>query len=110
MKNTIETPILYEQVELKPIFPEGLSEFTKYVVSNYKVPEEDEEGFGVSGVLEANIVISSNGIVTQANILKDVGVAGKQIKKILERCPRWSPGKSKGNPVPVIYTFTITIK
>ena len=105
-----ETPLQYDNVEIKPLFPGGISEFMRYVISNYKVPEEDEEGYGVQGVLEANILIDVDGSVAQVNITKDVAAAGKQIKKIVSKCPKWQPGKNKGNYVPVIYNFTVTIK
>lgn len=109
-EKALETPISYEQVEIKPIFPGGISEFMKYVIGKYKIPEEDEEGYGVTGVLQASIVIESDGTVSQVGILKDVGTAGKQIKNILYNSPKWSPGKNKGVAVPVIYNFTVTIK
>lgn len=105
-----ETPIQYESVEIKPLFPGGISEFMKFVMDNYKVPDEDEDGYGVTGVLEASIVIGSDGKVKQVNILKNVGTAGDQIKKIVEKSPIWKPGKDKGVYVPVIYNFSVTIK
>lgn len=105
-----ETPMQYESVEIKPLFPGGINEFMKFVMDNYKVPEEDEDGYGVTGVLEASIVIGSDGKVKQVNILKDVGTAGNQIKKIVEKSPIWKPGKDKGVNVPVIYHFSVTIK
>lgn len=106
----IEVPFQYELVEIKPVFPGGISEFMKFVMDNYKVPEEDEEGYGATGVLEASIVIGSDGRIGQITILKNVGAVGNQIKKILEKSPIWKPGKNKGVNVPVIYNFSVTIK
>ncbi|MDI9311793.1 MAG: energy transducer TonB [Limnohabitans sp.] len=105
-----ETPMQYESVEIKPLFPGGISEFMKFVMDNYVVPDEDEDGHGETGVLEASIVIGSDGKVKQVNILKNVGNAGAQIKKIVEKSPVWKPGKDKGVNVPVIYHFSVTIK
>ncbi|MGH2667287.1 energy transducer TonB [Flavobacterium sp.] len=107
--NPLEIPIQYESVEIKPLFPGGISEFMKFVMKNYQVPE-DEEGGGETGTVQVSIVIDVDGSVAQVTIVKDVGNAGKEIKRVLSKCPKWTPGRQKGINVPVVYNFPITIK
>lgn len=104
-----ETPLQYEVVEVKPLFPGGINEFMRFVMKNYQVPE-DEDGGGATGVLQVSIVIGVDGSVNQVNILKEVGSAGKEVKRVLANCPKWTPGRQGGVNVPVVYNFPITIK
>jgi hypothetical protein len=102
-------PIEYNTVEVKPQFPGGINEFMKFVITNYRVPEEDE-GAGATGVVEVSIVIDVDGSVTNVVIVKDVGVAGKEIKRVLSKCPKWNPGRQKGENVAVVYNFPVKIQ
>ena len=106
---SMDLPLQYESVEVKPQFPGGLNEFMKFVMKNYQVPE-DEDGGGATGVLQVSIVIAADGSVTNVNILKEVGAAGKEVKRVLSKCPKWTPGRHKGINVPVVYNFPITIQ
>ncbi len=107
---SMDIPMQYESVEVKPLFPGGINEFMKFVMKNYQVPEDEEEGNIQTGTVQVSIVIDINGNVSQVNILKDVGSAGKEIKRVLSKCPKWTPGRQKGINVPVVYSFPITIK
>lgn len=105
-----EPAIQYESVEVKPTFPGGINEFMKFVMKNYQVPEEDQEGGSETGTVEVSIIIGVDGNLSEVKILKDVGNAGKEIKRVLSKCPKWTPGRQKGVNVPVVYNFPITIK
>lgn len=105
----VEVPIPFESVEVKPMFPGGINEFMKFVMKNYQVPEEEDGGIA-TGVVQVSIIIDADGSVSKIDILKDVGSAGKEIKRVLSKCPKWTPGRQKGQNVPVVYNFPITIK
>ena len=104
-----ETPVQYEMVQTKPVFPGGLNEFMKFVMKNYQSPATEEEEVA-TGVLEANIIIGVDGSVNKVNIITEVGNSGKEVKRILSKCPKWTPGSQNGVNVPVVYSFHITIK
>ncbi|WP_310555988.1 energy transducer TonB [Flavobacterium sp.] len=97
----------YNTIAIKPQFPGGISEFMKFVITNYQIPEEDDV---VTGVLEVAIIIDSKGKVTKTTIIQDVGNAGNEVKRILSNCPKWIPGKQDGIDVATRYTFPVTIK
>ncbi|WP_300564832.1 energy transducer TonB [Flavobacterium sp.] len=109
VNTALEVPVQYDIVEVKPQFPGGITEFMRFVMKNYQVPE-DEDGGGATGTLQVSIVIAADGSVTQVNILKEVGAAGKEVKRVLAKCPKWTPGRQGGISVPVVYNFPITIK
>ena len=106
---TSEVPVQYETVQTKPVFPGGINEFMKFVMKNYQAPVTEEEEV-VTGVLEVSIVISIDGSISKVNIIKEVGTAGKEIKRVLTKCPKWTPGSQNGVNVPVVYNFPIKIQ
>ena len=105
----IEVPVPYESVEVKPLFPGGMSEFMKYITKNFRVPE-DEEGNVPTGTVHVNLIIDKEGNIATVQILKDVGNAGSELKRILAKSPKWQPGRAKGENVAVEYGFPIIIK
>lgn len=109
-KEMFNNPVLlvpYEQVEIKPLFPGGISEFMAFVMKNFRAPEDED--FPV-GVVQVSMVIDKTGKVTNVKIIKDVGTAGTEVKRVLANCPKWQPGRMKGEYVDVEYVFPITLK
>ena len=107
---TSEIPVQYEVVQTKPVFPGGISEFMKFVIKNYQTPSAEEEEEIVKGTLEVSIVIGVDGSINNVEIIKEVGNAGKEVKRILAKCPKWTPGSQNGIKVPVVYNFPVNIQ
>jgi len=107
--NPVEAPMQYNAVEVKPLFPGGMGEFMMFVMKNYQAPE-NEEGEVLTGTIHVSIIIDKEGNVTNVQILRDLGNAGKEVKRVLAKCPKWAPGRNKGENVAVEYNFPITIK
>lgn len=107
--NSIDVPQQYDAVEVKPLFPGGMNEFMKFVMKNYHAPES-EDGEVLTGTIHVSIIIDKEGNVTNVQILRDLGNAGKEVKRVLSKCPKWTPGRMKGENVAVEYNFPITIK
>jgi protein TonB len=107
---TNEVPVQYEAVQNKPVFPGGIQEFMKFVMKNYQAPSTEEDEEVATGTLEVSIVIGVDGSISQIDILKEVGKAGKEVKRVLAKCPKWSPGSNNGIAVPVVYNFPIKIQ
>jgi len=75
--NPIDAPFQYNTVEVKPLFPGGMNEFMKFVMKNYQAPES-EDGEVLTGTVHVSIVIDKEGNVTNIQILREVGNAGKE--------------------------------
>lgn len=100
-------PVEYNVVELKPIFPGGNAEFSKFIGKNFVSPEVE----GLSGVVNISFVIETDGSIGETKVIKDIGNgSGQAALAMIKKSPKWSPGQMNGAPVRVRYTLPITIK
>lgn len=96
-------------VEDMPTFNGGApeTEFRKYIGQNLKYPEIASEN-GISGRVYVQFAINSKGKVVDAVVQVPVDPAlDKEAIRVILSSPPWSPGKQRGKPVKVIYTFPI---
>ena len=101
-------PIPFEQVENQPIFPGGNNEFMKYIGKNFQAPSD--ENFS-GGVLKVQFVIEANGSVSDIKVINDLGFGtAQEITKVLQACPKWTPGDHEGKAARVLFTLPVTIR
>lgn len=94
-------------IEVKPDFPGGLEKFYKYVMNNYRAPEEP----GLSGKVFVTFVVEKDGSLTDIKVIRDIGFGtGTEAIRVLKKSPRWNPGEQNGKKVRVLYSLPITIK
>jgi protein TonB len=96
-------------VEDMPTFNGGdpAVEFRKYIAENMKYPQIAAEN-GISGRVIVQFVVNSKGMVTDAIVAASVDPAlDKEALRVVMSSPPWTPGKQRGKPVKVFYTFPI---
>jgi protein TonB len=94
-------------IEVKPDFPGGMEKFYKFVGNNYQTPEEE----GLKGKVYVTFVVEKDGSLTDIKVLRDIGFGtGKEAIRVLNKCPRWTPGEQNGKKVRVLYSLPITIQ
>jgi protein TonB len=94
-------------IEVKPDFPGGMEKFYKFVGNNYQTPEEE----GLKGKVYVTFVVEKDGSLTDIKVLRDIGYGtGKEAIRVLNKCPRWTPGEQNGKKVRVLYSLPITIQ
>jgi protein TonB len=94
-------------IEVKPDFPGGMEKFYKFVGNNYQTPEED----GLKGKVYVTFVVEKDGSLTDIKVIRDIGFGtGKEALRVLNKCPRWTPGEQNGKKVRVLYSLPITIQ
>jgi protein TonB len=94
-------------IEVKPDFPGGMEKFYKFVGNNYQTPEEE----GLKGKVYVTFVVEKDGSLTDIKVLKDIGYGtGKEAIRVLNKCPKWTPGEQNGKKVRVLYSLPITIQ
>ncbi len=96
-------------VEDMPTFNGGdpAVEFRKYIAENLKYPQIAAEN-GISGRVIVQFVVDSRGKVTDAVVVAPVDPAlDKEALRVVLSSPTWTPGKQRGKPVKVFYTFPI---
>ena len=85
----------------------GVAKFYKYISDNFRSPNV----FNFPGGKEiVEFTIKTDGTLGDIKIIKDIGYGvGAQIKKILQKSPKWTPGVKDGQPVECTLTLPITI-
>jgi len=96
-------------VEEMPSFGSGTAnDFRSYVSANMKYPEVAAEN-GIQGRVFVQFVVEADGRITNVKVLRGVDPAlDKEAVRVIESSPKWNPGKQRGKPVRVSYTFPIT--
>jgi len=96
-------------VEDMPTFNGGdpATEFRKYIAQNLKYPDIASEN-GISGRVIVQFAINSKGKLVDAVVVVPVDPAlDKEAIRVVNASPPWTPGKQRGKPVKVLYTFPI---
>lgn len=94
-------------IEVKPDFPGGMEKFYKFVGNNYQTPEEE----GLKGKVYVTFVVEKDGSLTDIKVIRDIGFGtGKEAIRVLNKCPKWTPGEQNGKKVRVLYSLPITIQ
>lgn len=95
-------------IEFKPEFPGGMNEFYKFIGTNYKVPTSKDF---LGGKVYVTFIIEKDGNVSDIKILRDVGFGtGKEAIRVLELCPKWTPGRQNGKNVRCTYSLPIALQ
>lgn len=103
-----DTPIDYNLIGQKPVFPGGENGLIKYIADNYRYPHRDREE-GNEGRIYVKFTIGKDGSVEDAQILRGINSRmDEEAIRVINTLPKWTPGKNAGSPVRV--TFTMPIK
>ena len=94
-------------IEVKPDFPGGLEKFYAFVGKNYQAPEEE----GLKGKVYVTFVVEKDGSLTDIKVVRDIGYGtGKEALRVLNKCPRWTPGEQNGKKVRCTFSLPINIQ
>lgn len=94
-------------IEVKPDFPGGMEKFNAFVAKNYMAPEEE----GLKGKVYVTFVVEKDGSLTDIKVLRDIGYGtGKEAIRVLNKCPKWTPGEQNGKKVRCTFSLPISIQ
>ena len=98
----------FQLVEQKPSFNGGdANEFSKWVNSRLVYPAIAKKN-GIQGRVTLQFTIEADGRVTNVRVLRGVDTAlDAEAVRVVSSSPNWKPGKSRGEAVPVTYTFPV---
>ena len=96
-------------VEEMPSFGSGdANDFRAWVGQNMNYPEVAAEN-GIQGRVFVQFVVEPDGSISNVRVLRGVDPAlDKEAVRVVQNSPKWNPGKQRGKPVRVSYTFPIT--
>lgn len=85
-------------------------EYDLYVSKNLKYPDVAAEN-GIQGTVYIQFVVEPSGSVSNVKVLRGVDTSlDKEAIRIVQSSPKWTPGKQRGKPVHISFTFPITFK
>ena len=100
----------FEQLEVKPEYPNGNEGLGKYLSENIKYPKKALKNGG-SGKVFVQFVIDKTGKVTNVVAVRGVEKSlDKEAVRVIKSMPKWKPGMKDGQPVKVKYTIPINFK
>ncbi len=109
MEEEFEEEEVFYIVEDMPTFNGGepAIEFRKYIAQNLRYPDIAAEN-GISGRVIVQFAVNKQGRVVDAVVVAGVDPAlDKEAIRVVTTSPPWTPGKQRGKPVKVLFTFPI---
>ena len=97
---------IYSSVDVKPEFPGGITAFYKYFMDSMQIPKN----LKAKGKLIMLFVVEKDGSLSDITVVKDENTKlGDEATAVLQKSPKWIPGKQGGKIVRVQYTLPISI-
>lgn len=106
-----EEPEIFIVVEDMPTFQgKNKDAFRTWIQQNLKYPTIAAEN-GISGRVYVKFYIDVDGSVKNVQVLRGVDPSlDKEAVRVVSSSPKWSPGKQRGRPVRVQFTFPIVFQ
>ena len=99
---------VYDYLEKMPEFPGGVQALYAFINANIKYPGKARRK-NIEGVVYAKFIVREDGFVTDVIILRDIGGGcGKEVRRVLLKSPRWTPGLQYGKPAAVFYNLPVS--
>ena len=105
-----EQEITYDEVEVKPSFPGGLTALTQWLNGNVNYPAKAAKD-GVEGRVIVEFVVEKDGSINDVKVVQSVDpFLDKEAVRVVKSMPYWIPGKQNGSTVRVSFSIPITFK
>ena len=103
----VPEPDIYDVADEPPYFPGGNEAWLNYLQRMLRVPDDLEEG--ERKTVKVKFVVNADGVITDAVVIQSAGnVFDKEVLRVINKMPRWKPGKQRGKPVAVYFTQPVT--
>ena len=100
----------FQFVESMPEFPGGPKAMNAFIAKNIKYPPIARDA-GIEGTVYIRFVVSKEGNVQKAKIVRDIGGnCGKEALRVIRKMPKWKPGMQRGKPVNVSFNIPVRFK
>ena len=98
---------IFRVVEDMPVFPGGLEALYRYLSENIKYPMMAKEA-GISGKVYLTFVVERDGSITDVQVIRGIGGGcDEEAQRVIEKMPRWTPGKQRNIPVRVQFVLDV---
>ncbi|HCS19356.1 MAG TPA: energy transducer TonB [Bacteroidetes bacterium] len=100
-------PEVFVVVEDMPEFPGGANEMTRFILENLDYPPLAQEN-GIQGKVMVEFIVDEHGNIKNAKVVKGIGWGCDEAAlKVVNKMPKWSPGKQRNKPVRVRFVLPI---
>ncbi len=98
---------IFTVVESMPGYPGGDAARMKFLQDNIKYPQMARES-GIQGTVYVTFVVETDGAVTDVRVLRGIGGGcDEEAIRVINKMPKWNPGKQRGKPVRVQFNMPI---
>ena len=105
---TPKTEDVFIMVEQQPQYPGGMEALRQFLSNNLSYPRQATSA-GVSGRVFVSFVVNTDGSLTDVQVLKGIGFGcDEEAMRVVQKMPRWRPGKQSGRAVRVKYNLPIS--
>jgi protein TonB len=105
-----EAETIFQIVEETPSPLGGLQAFYRYLGKNLKYPAQARR-LGIEGRVFLSFVVEKDGSLTDIKVMRGIGAGcDEESIRVMAHAPKWNPGKQRGEPVRVRFTFPIVFK
>lgn len=102
-----ESDVPLTRADQMPQFPGGEREMMRFIKNNLRYPTGAQAN-NIQGTVILNFVVDREGKITNLKVVKGIGFGcDEESIKVMEKMPLWSPGKQRGQTVPVSFTMPI---
>jgi len=90
--------------------PEPTVNPNEFLSKNLRYPEMAKEN-NIQGRVTVKFVVNEDGEVSDVQVVKGIGGGcDEEAKRVVQKMPKWKPGKQNGRPVKVYFTLPITFR
>ncbi len=100
-----DSSLIYESVEIMPIFPGGIDSLNRSLEKYICYPDKARNA-RVEGRMKVKCLVDFSGTIVSVRIIEGIGFGcDEAVSESLQKFPKWKPGKHNGNNMNVIVTL-----
>jgi protein TonB len=92
--------------EEMPEFPGGKEAFMRFMLRNLKQPDHLQVGEEI--VVRVQFVVDIEGAIAGIHILQSGGILDSEVIRVINKMPKWKPGRQNGRSVAVYFQLPVT--
>ena len=106
-EEAVEQEIFFIVEDMPDFQGKGQDGFRNYIGENLNYPQIAAEN-GIQGRVFVQFVVNEDGTVSNATVVRGVDPSlDREAIRVVMSSPKWNPGKQRGEPVRVSFTFPI---
>lgn len=110
-KYTCHEDSIFVIVDKMPEFPGGEIALRKFISENMRYPDDIPVEEANIGKIYIEFCVTKTGKVERAKIIRSVHPKlDLEALRVINKLPKWTPGKHEGHPVCVYYTIPVNIR